>query len=135
MSTSRRGKGQSGVEFMAMMALSLLLFSGFFGYFVDQQVAAFDTRQQRIAADTASRVAFQLDLALIQGDGFSRRFDLPQTVAGAPYNVSVLNGTVLLEYEGSDVIAATAALNVMGNVTNGTNIVRNQGGVLNVTQP
>lgn len=135
MSTSRRSKGQSGIEFMTMMALSLLLFTAFFGYFVIQQNAAFDTRQQRVAATLADRVGFQLDLALVQGDGFSREFTLPETIRGAPYNVSLLDGTVLVEYEGSDVLADTAARNVTGNVTNGTNLVRNQGGLLNVTQP
>lgn len=135
MSTSRRARGQSSIEFMSMMALTLLLFAGFYGYFVSQQNAAFDTRQQRIAADVASRVGFQLDLALIQGDGFQRRFTLPGTVSGAPYNVSIANGTVLVAYERSDVIAPTAARNVTGTVMNGTNRVRNEEGVLNVTQP
>lgn len=135
MSISRRSKGQSGIEFMAMMALSLLLFTAFFGYFVTQQNAAFDIRQQRVAANVADRVGFQLDLALVQGDGFQREFTLPETVRGSPYDVSLLNGTVLVTYEGSDVLAATAARNVTGTVTNGTNLVRNQGGLLNVTQP
>lgn len=135
MSISRCSKGQSGIEFMAMMALSLLLFTAFFGFFATQQNAAFDVREHRIAANVADRVGFQLDIALIQGDGFERRFRLPETVRGAPYTVSILNGTVIVEYEGSDVLAATAARNVTGTVTNGTNLVRNQGGLLNVTQP
>lgn len=135
MSISRRSKGQSGVEFMAMMALSLLLFTAFFSFFVTQQNAAFDVRQHRIAANMADRIGFQLDIALIQGDGFERRFRMPETIKGAAYTVSILNGTVIVEYEGSDVLAPTAARDVTGTVTNGTNLVRNQGGLINVTQP
>lgn len=118
-----------------MIAIALVLFAGFFTFFADRQVTATAYQQQRVAASTAEKVGFELDLALTQGDGFSRQFDLRETIAGDSYTVSVENETVVLRYQESDILAYTAAQNVTGDIQPGTNRVRNEDGVLYVTQP
>jgi len=118
-----------------MIALALVLFAGFFTFFADRQMTAVAHQQQRVAAATAEEAAFELDLALTQGDGFSRMFDLRETIGGESYTVTVVNETVWLQYQEADILASTAAANVTGDIAPGTNRVRNEDGVLHVTQP
>lgn len=134
--SQRRSRfGQSSLEFVAMMSLALILFAGFFTFFADRQTDAAQLQQRQQAVSTAEKVAFELDLALTQGDGFSRVFDLQQDISGEDYTVTLENETVLLEYEGTDILATTAATGVDGDVQPGTNRVENNGGKLYVTQP
>lgn len=127
--------GQSSLEFMAMISIALVLFAGFFTFFADRQMTAHAIQQQRLATTTAEKAAFELDLALTQGDGFSRIFDLQETIEGEDYTVTVINETVVLTYKETDILAYTAAENVTGDIQPGTNRVRNEEGVLHVSQP
>lgn len=118
-----------------MISLALILFAGFFTFFADRQATAVSIQQNQQAASTAEKVAFELDLALTQGDGFSRTFDLKENIAGEDYTVTLHNETVQLTYDEKDFLAPTAARNVSGTVVPGENRIKNQGGELYVTQP
>ncbi len=128
-------RGQSSLEFIAMVGLALVLFAGFFTFFAGRQATAVAIENQRLAVSTAEEVAFELDLALTQGDGFSRVFDLPADVAGEEYTVSLAGDRVRVRYKDRDILAYTAAEDVNGDIQPGTNKVENRGGVLYVTQP
>lgn len=136
LTSQRRSRyGQSSLEFVAMMSLALVLFAGFFTFFADRQATAANIQQDNMAVSVAEKVAFELDLALTQGDGFSRVFELRDDISGEPYTLTLRNETVLLEYEDADILATTAARGVEGEVQPGTNKVKNRGGRLYVTQP
>ncbi|MFB6294741.1 MAG: hypothetical protein ABEI97_03200 [Candidatus Nanohaloarchaea archaeon] len=136
MSTSRNSSGQSSLEFVTMAVLLLLVFTSFVSLFAGRQSDTLQRERQRIAINVADTVAFELDLALTEGEGFSRTFDLRQSIGGQDYNVTVNGTTVLLTYgEDRSVVSSTAADNVTGDVVPGENRVENLGGVLNVSRP
>ncbi len=119
-----------------MVILVLLVFTAFVSLFSGRQVDTLQQERERIAINTADTVAFELDLALVEGDGFSRTFDLRESVGGQDYNVSVNGSTILLTYgDDRSVVSSTAADNVTGDIVPGENTVENLGGVLNVSQP
>lgn len=120
---------------MIMFSIALLMFSAFFTVFSQRQISAGNLQNQRTAASIADKVAFELDLALTEGSGFSRTFELRDSIGGNPYTVTLHQGTVLLEYGEKDVLSSSAAKNITGTVQPGTNTVTNNGGTLYVTQP
>lgn len=130
-----RRKGQPALEFMAMFALALLIFSGFYGFFAARQGAAVEQQRQQTAAAVADEISFELDLALVEGDGFSRTFTLRESIGGVTYNVTLGNGTVLVTYSNRTALASTAAKDVIGTAKPGKNRVKNQDGTINITQP
>lgn len=119
-----------------MLILVLVVFAGFVSFFTERQTDTIETERTRIALAVADTVGFELDLALSQGEGFSRTFQLREDIGGEPYNVTVANGTIKLTYgDDGTVFSSTAAENVTGSVEPGENTVANLGGVINVTQP
>ncbi|MFB6294174.1 MAG: hypothetical protein ABEI97_00280 [Candidatus Nanohaloarchaea archaeon] len=136
MSTSRRSRGQSSLEFIVMLILVLLVFTSFVTLFSGKHVDALERERRRIALSVADRAAFELDLALVEGEGYSRTFELRESIGVQDYNITVNGTTVLLEYgDGDSVLSSTAADNVTGSIDPGTNTVANDGGVITVTQP
>ncbi|MDY6766187.1 MAG: hypothetical protein SVW77_02360 [Candidatus Nanohaloarchaea archaeon] len=133
---SQNSNGQSSLEFVTMVILVLLVFTAFVSLFSGRQVDTLQQERQRIATNVADSVAFELDLALVEGEGFSRTFELRQSIGGEDYNVSVNGTTILLTYgEDRSVVSSTAADNVTGDIVPGENRVENLGGVINVSQP
>lgn len=135
MSISLKSKGQSSLEFVTMMVLLLLVFTTFVSLFSGNQVEAVEEERARIAVAVADQIAFELDLALTEGEGFSRTFDLRESIGGQEYNVTVNGSTVHLAYgDDRSVVSTTATENVTGEVKPGENTVENEGGVISVTQ-
>lgn len=132
---SRVRSGQSSIEFMAMLSLALLIFTAFYAFFADQQLNVQERELVQQAASTAKTAAFELDMALLQGDGYSRTFDLPETIGGDTYMITAGNRSVRLRYDGQDFFGRTAISSVDGDLAPGTNRVENDGGEIRVTQP
>jgi hypothetical protein len=97
-------KGQSSLEFLAYVALSSLLLATLYGVMMERQADAADYQVQRSAEDVLGQVSFEVEMALVQGDNYSRVFTLPERVAGKPYEVRVSSGAAILEYGDESVI-------------------------------
>lgn len=119
-----------------MTVLLLLIFTIFVSLFSGNQAEAVKEERARIALAVADQIAFELDLAFTEDQGFSRTFDLRDSIGGQEYNVIVNGSTVHLSYgDNRSVVSTTAADNVTGEVKPGENTVDNEGGVIYVTQP
>lgn len=125
-------KGQTSLEFIAMLSFIMLAFAGFFSMFVANQVQATEEQRAVYGKAVADRIAFEIDLALAEGDGFRRDVSLPESITGIPYTVNVSQGSVLVRWADRSAIAAIAAPRVVGNVTAGDNRFANRGGVVHV---
>lgn len=132
---SNQRTGQSSIEFLAMLSLGLLIFTAFYAFFADQQLTVQEQEFARKAASTADTAAFELDMALLQGDGYSRTFDLPETIGGDSYTITAENQSVRIRYNNQDFFGQTAVDTVDGDLAPGTNRVENRGGAIRVTQP
>lgn len=87
-------KGQTSMEFFFLFGLSMAILSVLFGAISQKQSAVFERQNSEIGRQVANNVGFQAEMALVQGEGYSRSFFLPSAIAGTSYNVSVRNGTV-----------------------------------------
>lgn len=116
-----------------MMTFLMILFTGMYTVLGERQTAAVERQVDLQAVAVADRIGYELDLALTQGEGYSREFELRDTIGGSSYNVTVQNGTVALEWAGSMTLASTAADGVEGTIGPGMNEIRNTGGRIEVT--
>ncbi|MFB6204356.1 MAG: hypothetical protein ABEJ75_01790 [Candidatus Nanohaloarchaea archaeon] len=91
-------KGQVAIEFMTLVGFSMLLLAIMMGFVAKKQSRAVQYHNYQTARDIAENVAFQAEMALVQGDGYSRRFFLPTAIGGRNYNVTVRNNTVYLAW-------------------------------------
>lgn len=89
-------KGQSSIEFLALISLSALILAGMYGVMVAKQNQANEYQNREIAKRVAEKVSFQTEIALVQGDGYSRVFSLPDAIGGRSYNISIKDRSTVL---------------------------------------
>jgi hypothetical protein len=73
----------------------------------DKQAETFEKRSQDNARAILDKVSFNLEMALAQGEGYSRVFSLPENIAGNNYNVLIDGGTARISWSSSSVLDST----------------------------
>ncbi|MFB6175503.1 MAG: hypothetical protein ABEJ87_06065 [Candidatus Nanohalobium sp.] len=92
-------KGQTSMEFFLLFGLSMAILSIFFGAVSQKQSNVFERQNRQIAGQVAENVAFQVEMALVQGEGYSRTFSLPSDIAADKITVKVANRTVYVGWQ------------------------------------
>ena len=87
-------KGQSSMEFLSMISLSMIILASLYSVMAAKQEDTLDYRQERTAERVAEKVSFEAEMALVQGVGYSRVFSLPEGIAGDDYEVVIGDGSV-----------------------------------------
>lgn len=85
-------KGQSSMEFLSMISISMILLAGLTTVMVSKQQDTVDYQSTSNAEFIAEKVSFQIEMALVQGEGYSRVFTLPGGIAGSNYTVELGKG-------------------------------------------
>jgi len=104
---SQGRKGQSSLEFLSMVALSALMLAILHGVMVEKQSAVVKYENTRNAEIVARQTAFQVEIALVQGEGYSRVFSVPEKMAGADYTVEVRDGGSAIEWRNNTAIVSS----------------------------
>jgi hypothetical protein len=86
------------MEFLALVSLSTLILAGLYGVMAFKQSQALDYQNQKEAEKIAEYVSFQVEMALVQGDGYSRVFSVPERIGGSVYTVELINGSAYLKW-------------------------------------
>ena len=90
-------KGQSSLEFLAYVSISALILAGMYGVMASKQEQTFEYNQRENAQKIAEKTGFQVEMALVQGEGYSRSFSVPAKASGEFYNVSVGHSRIIFE--------------------------------------
>jgi len=104
---SQGRKGQSSLEFLSMVALSALMLAILHGVMVEKQSAVVKYENTRNAEIVARQTAFQVEMALVQGEGYSRVFSVPEKMAGADYTIEVRDGGSAIEWRNNTAIVSS----------------------------
>lgn len=91
-------KGQSSMEFMMMISLSMIILAALTTVMAAKQQDTMNFQSEKNAEFIAEKTSFQVEMALVQGDGYSRVFSLPGTVSGENYTVEVGQGGVTVDW-------------------------------------
>lgn len=127
-------KGQSSIEFLAFVSMSMFMLAVLYSVMADKQAETFQQRSQDNAKDIIEKVSFNLEMALVQGEGYSRVFSLPENIAGKKYNILVDGGTTRVSWSSENILGSTRYTGDKINVTveDGANVFRvknNESGV------
>lgn len=125
--------GQSSIEFMSFMGFSLLMLVILMSAVTMKQNQV-SMRSNNIDGQmTGQNVAFQVEMALVQGEGYAREFVLPNTIAGEPYSVRVINSTLVVDWKNNNYVMPTLyrgrEINFDTNETNSFRALHNETGV------
>ena len=93
-------KGQSAIEFLSLISLSALIMAALYGMTLTKQGDISMFRETQTKETIADRYSFQVEMALVQGEGYSRVFSLPSQISGEYYNLSVGKSKIMIEHHG-----------------------------------
>lgn len=110
-------KGQTSMEFFLLFGVSMTILAILFGAIEQKQSGVFERQNSEIATQVAENVGFQAEMALVQGEGYSREFYLPRRIAGTAYNVTVRNKTVYVGWRENYVTRPTLYVGDPLNIT------------------
>lgn len=80
------------MEFLSMISISMILLAGLTTVMASKQQDTMDYQAEANAEYVAEKVSFQVEMALVQGEGYSRVFTLPAGIVGSNYTVELGNG-------------------------------------------
>lgn len=100
-------KGQSSMEFLAYVSLSMFILAVLYGVMADKQADTFQQQAQERAISIADKVSFNIEMALVQGEGYSRVISLPQNIAGRNYTVLATDGLIRVNWSSENTIEPT----------------------------
>ncbi len=123
-------RAQSSVEFMILVGAMFFFFMGLlfviYGTISDRNQAILDT----LVVDLASSVRNELSIASTAGDGYSRSFDIPETLVGNEYSISIDAGSIYVRTDDGRHAVAFSVVNATGQITKGANNIRNVNGAV-----
>ncbi len=139
-------RGQAANETAIVIGVMVLFLISFIAVISDKFVVAANNRIKSLADDLADVVDSELSLASAAQDGYSRMFTLPDSLDGNDYGVLFYNRTntlsnftqlvVNMSISGADYSTVRITPeNIEGVLSVGDNLVRKQGGIVNVTPP
>jgi len=117
---------QASTEFLAFVSLLLVLvfLVVYKNYQSATQLEEYKTYQE--AQNLVNEIAFEINLALKAGDGYSRKFYVSKEVYGiSNFTVEVRDYEVKLKWSKGEVTASILTRNITGVIKTGENIVKN----------
>ena len=130
-------KSQSAIEFVSLASFMLLVVLGFLAVTSSNMLQAKEEGNRKTAEDIADFAYREIDMAKSVNNGYIRVFNMPQTVNGVDYTITVIDNRELivnyLDYE----FVRFLPSNVTGTLSRGTNKVWKLQGVvyINNTSP
>lgn len=94
-------KGQSAIEFLSMVSMSALILAALYGFAASKQQDLSELQRSESAEAVVDRTTFEIEMALVQGKGYSRAFYLPETIQGRYYNISTGKTNAIVKFQNS----------------------------------
>lgn len=131
-------KGQSSIEFLAYVSLSMLMLAVFYGVVAQKQALTINSKVDQEAKRVGEKFAFEVEMALVQGEGYSRIFSVPTQISGYNYTITLQEGFAIVEwnnrtrtvdsrYPGAEIkVSPSSGNNVFKVKNNGTVVVESE---------
>jgi len=92
-------KGQSAVEFLAYVSLTLVVLTALMTVVVQYQNQAIIFSNSYEAQQVAQDISFHAETALVQQPEYNREFTVPNTIGGQNYSIYIAESTTVIELE------------------------------------
>lgn len=123
-------KSQSAMEFVILASFMLLVILGFFSLTSSRMIEARQEGNRKIAEDIAKFAYREIEIAKSVNDGYSRVFEIPQSVNGINYTLSLLDSRELVVSYLNEEYVQFLPTNVTGNVIKGINRISKVNGIV-----
>ena len=132
MKACKRNKAQFAIEFVVLIAFMFIIFLGFTAVITSKILDAGESGRQQTAEDIATLAKNEIDLARSVSDGYVRTFNLPATIEGNSYDISIIgNRELVVKYFDKEYVLFLQG-NVRGNINSGENTIRKENGIVYV---
>ena len=126
----KRNKAQFATEFIVLIAFMFIIFLSFTAIIASKVLDSRENARQQIAEDIAALAKNEIELAESVSDGYLRVFNLPQTVEGNTYGISIIgNRELVVSYIDKEHVLFLED-NIVGNLAIGDNTIRKQNGIV-----
>lgn len=100
-------KGQSSLEFLAYVSMSMLILAVLYAVIADKQADTLEMQQRENVESISDKFSFNLEMALVQGEGYSREFSLRSGISGQTYTIETVPGNVNITWPGGSELYPT----------------------------
>lgn len=127
-------KGQSSIEFLTLVIFAMILFALFYGEVLKKNNEVLINKIDAEGSLIVDKVANEINIAITQGDGYSKDFSLPEKIYSYDYNITTSSNMVFVEWIRNEKQDSKSSRIIIENVTGlfkaGTNTIRNVYGVV-----
>lgn len=124
---------QVGIEFMMLVIFIFTIFTVFYLNLSSSQQDFIAYKESREAEYISDKVACRINIAFAESDGFSANFTLPDTLMNYPYNITIEEDLIFVEWNDRTVFSEIVSSDVNGTISAGKNTISNIGGVIFVS--
>jgi len=119
-------KAQGGIEFMIVFG-AMFFFFIIFLLVIQQNVSEKNLEKENVVAtNIALGVRDEIALASTASEGYYREFKIPDNLLGKDYTIAIIDQRIFISAEKIGI--SYLLLNVTGNITKGTNMIKKQNG-------
>ena len=122
------------MEFLVYFAFILLVGGFFLVNHITTNQELTHIKMDVEADELVEKISFEINSAVIAGDGYERRFYLEDKIGGySNYTVEVGNYYVLVDWDGRSKSSTTITESINGTIGKKWNLIRNVGGIIHVS--
>ena len=128
--STKKTNAQFAIEFIVLIAFMFLVFVVFLSVITSRLIESKETEVQETAEDIATLVSNEVYTAKPLSDGYTRTFELPNTINGNDYTVEIIdNRELVITYLDEEYVSFLPE-KVVGNVDRGLNEIRKVEGIV-----
>ncbi|MBD3155264.1 MAG: hypothetical protein GF368_01250 [Candidatus Aenigmarchaeota archaeon] len=122
-------KAQVSVEFLVYFGFLLLVSSLFLANHLSNSQKLSNLKMEVESQEIADKVSFEINSAVIAGNGYERNFYLEEKIGGfSNYTVEIGDYYVLIDWDGRSKISKASTKSINGTIEKGWNLIRNING-------
>jgi len=132
-STGRSREGQASVEFLILFVLFLVAIIFAMTVSINRSHVISNAQQDLEVNMVLGSMASKINIAYLEGDGFSMNVTLPERILREEYTVEVASNEVIIRIGTKAYVEYILTTNVTGTFSKGTNTIENSNGVIEIS--
>ena len=132
-STGRSKEGQASIEFVILFILFLVAITFAMVVSINRSHVISNAQQDLEVNRVLGSMTSKINIAYLEGDGFSMNVTLPDRILREDYTVEVSSNEVVVRFLTRTYVEYILTTNVTGTFSKGTNTIANRNGTIEIT--
>jgi len=120
----RESRAQSAIELMLIVGAALFFIIGLTIVFQQEVTKRSIEKRKTIMTELVLTIQNEINLAARSSDGYTRYFEIPETLAGKEYSVGIYDGFLYLNTTDNKLAFGLPTHNVTGQLKKNRNIIK-----------